>query len=99
MTSRNRTGFLRIAVIGDFEPSFHSHFATNAALYDAATELGSLLELRWLATPSFEDPSAASMMSDWNGFVASPGSPYKSFNGMLRAIEFARTRDWPFVGT
>jgi hypothetical protein len=26
---------LRIGVIGDFEPAFHSHFATNAALYDA----------------------------------------------------------------
>jgi len=36
------------------------------------------------------------------GFIerlfASPGSPYRSFEGMLRGIEFARTRNWPFVG-
>ena len=28
-----------------------------------------------------------------------PGSPYKSFDGMLKGIEFARERDWPFLGT
>ena len=28
-----------------------------------------------------------------------PGSPYKSFDGMLKGIEFARRRDWPFLGT
>src|SRR5689334_10205882 len=33
------TAGIRIGVIGDFEPVFHSHFATNAALYDAATAL------------------------------------------------------------
>ncbi len=27
---------LRIGVIGDFEPAYHSHFATNAALYAPA---------------------------------------------------------------
>ena len=39
---------IRIGIIGDFEPSYHSHFATNAALYDAATRLKVALELRWL---------------------------------------------------
>ena len=33
---------IRIGVIGDFEPAYHSHFATNAALYDAAAKLKSL---------------------------------------------------------
>jgi hypothetical protein len=30
---------IRIGIIGDFEPAYHAHFATNAALYDAATKL------------------------------------------------------------
>src|SRR5256884_6393265 len=30
---------------------------------------------------------------------AAPGTPYKSFDGMLKGIEFARRRDWPFLGT
>ena len=95
-----RTAPIRIGVIGDFEPAYHSHFATNAALYDAATTLKVPLELRWLPTPSLEARAAGErMLRRWDGLVASPGSPYKSFSGMLRGIEFARTRDWPFVGT
>jgi CTP synthase (UTP-ammonia lyase) len=90
---------LRIGIIGDFEPSYHSHFATNAALYDAAAKLNVPLRLRWLPTPTFEDQAAARTLRRYDGLVASPGSPYKSFDGMLRAIEFARTQDWPFVRT
>ena len=90
---------VRIGVIGDFEPSYHSHFATNAALYDAAAKLKLPLELRWLPTPSLEAPDSQKILRRWDGLFASPGSPYKSFSGMLRGIEFARARDWPFVAT
>jgi CTP synthase (UTP-ammonia lyase) len=90
---------LRIGVIGDFEPSYHSHFATNAALYDAATKLKALLEVHWIPTPSLDGPDAGKTLRRWDALIASPGSPYKSFTGMLRGIEFARTRNWPFVGT
>ena len=94
-----KTAPIRIGVIGDFEPAYHSHFATNAALYDAAATLKIPLELRWLPTPSLEARGGERILRRWDGLVASPGSPYKSFSGMLRGIEFARTRDWPFVGT
>src|SRR5260370_20604545 len=93
------TAAIRIGIMGDFEPTYHSHFATNAALYDAATKLKAPLEVRWLPTPSLEGPAAEKILRRWDGLIASPGSPYKSFIGMLRGIEFARTRDWPFVWT
>jgi CTP synthase (UTP-ammonia lyase) len=90
---------LRIGVVGDFEPSYHSHFATNAAFYDAAAALGAPLHLRWLPTPEIDGSSGEHALEPFDGLVASPGSPYRSFSGMLRGIEFARTRNWPFVGT
>jgi CTP synthase (UTP-ammonia lyase) len=88
-----------IGVIGDFEPAYHSHFATNAAIYDAATKLRIPVELRWLPTSSLTDPDGDNILRCWDGLIASPGSPYKSFDGMLRGIQFARERKWPFVGT
>lgn len=90
---------IRIGIMGDFDPAYQSHFATNAALYDAAAKLKFPLEVRWLPTPSLEGPAAEKILPRWDGLIASPGSPYKSFAGMLRGIEFARTRDRPFVGT
>lgn len=90
---------IRIGIIGDFEPTYHSHFATNAALYDAATKLRALLTVRWLPTPTLDSAAAPKILGQWDGLIASQGRPYKSFTGMLRGIEFARTQDWPFTGT
>jgi len=90
---------VRIGIIGDFEPAFHSHFATNAALYDAAATLKVPVELRWLPTPSLDGHDAEKILRRWDGLIASPGSPYQSFTGMLRGIEFARMHNWPFAGT
>ena len=90
---------VRIGIMGDFEPTYHSHFATNAALYDAATKLEVPLLVRWLPTPSLDGADAKKILSQWDGLIAGPGSPYKSFHGMLRGIEFARSNDWPFTGT
>ena len=70
----------------------------NEALFDAATKLNVPLLVRWIPTPTLDSTEAPRMLSRWDGLVASPGSPYKSFTGMLRGIEFARTRDWPFAG-
>src|ERR1700740_3813099 len=60
---------VRIGIIGDFEPSYHSHFATNAALYDAATKLKVPLLLRWLPTPSLDGADAPKILSRWDGLI------------------------------
>jgi len=96
---RRSDSILRIGILGDFNPAYHSHFATNAALYDAANRMKAMLHLRWLPTPSLAGPQAERILRRWDGLLASPGSPYDSFEGMLNGIRYARERDWPFVGT
>jgi CTP synthase (UTP-ammonia lyase) len=89
----------RVGVIGDFNPSYHSHFATSAALYDAAAKLKVAIHLRWIPTPILAGGVAERLLRRWDALLASPGSPYESFQGMLNGIKFARTRNWPFAGT
>ena len=67
---------IRIGIIGDFEPAYHSHFATNAALYDAATKLKVPLELRWPPTPSLEGPDAKNSWRVGTGLSRPPGVNY-----------------------
>ena len=90
---------MRIGIIGDFNPAFESHHATNAAFQHVAARLGLPVETAWIPTPTLTEPSAEDQLSSFDGLLASPGSPYESMAGMLRGIEFARTRNWPFVGT
>lgn len=90
---------VRIGILGDFNPAFHSHHATHEALQHAAAKLKLSLESQWIPTSSLLEPNAHKLLESFDGLWASPGSPYKSFEGMLKGIEFARRRDWPFVGT
>jgi CTP synthase (UTP-ammonia lyase) len=90
---------VRIGILGDFNPEFRSHHATNDSLQHAARKLDMKVESEWLSTPSLTAPEAEKTLESFDGLLASPGSPYKSFDGMLKGIEFARRRDWPFLGT
>ncbi len=90
---------VRIGILGDFNADFRSHHATNDALQHAARELAIKVESEWIPTSSLTAPAAEKTLESFDGLWASPGSPYKSFDGMLKGIEFARTRDWPFLGT
>ena len=90
---------LRIGILGDFNPKFHSHHATNDSLQHAARKLQFAVESTWLPTPSLLEPGAVTTLDSLDGLFASAGSPYKSFDGMLKGIEFARVHDRPFLGT
>src|SRR3982074_969217 len=90
---------VRIGILGDFNPEFRSHHATNDSLQHAARKLQLKVESAWLPTPSLLEPGAVATLDSFDGLWASAGSPYKSFDGMLKGIEFARVHDRPFLGT
>jgi CTP synthase (UTP-ammonia lyase) len=90
---------VRIGILGDFNPEFRSHHTTNDSLQHAARKLGITAEPTWLPTPSLLEPEANATLDSYDGLWASAGSPYKSFDGMLKGIEFARVHDRPFLAT
>jgi CTP synthase (UTP-ammonia lyase) len=90
---------VRIGILGDFNPEFRSHHATNDSIQHAARKLGLKVESTWLPTPSLLEPGAKAVLDSFDGLWASAGSPFKSFDGMLKGIEFARVHDRPFLGT
>jgi CTP synthase (UTP-ammonia lyase) len=89
---------IRIGILGDFNPDYRSHHATNSSLLHAASALGRGVEFAWIPTPGLAG-QAEGALSDYDALWASPGSPYRSMSGMLAGIEFARTHSKPFVAT
>lgn len=90
---------VRIGILGDFNPDFRSHHATPDSLQHAARKLNVQVDSEWIPTPSLTDANSEKTLETFDGLWAAPGSPFKSFDGMLKGIEFARRRDWPFLGT
>ena len=89
---------IRIGILGDFNPEYRSHHATNSSLHHAAKALGRALEFDWVPTSSIERQAEAALAS-YDALWASAGSPYLSMRGMLAGIEYARTHGRPFVAT
>ncbi len=89
----------RIAILGDYDPKSPTLPSIEKSLQHAAAKLKIAVESEWLATPSLVEPNAGKILETFDGIWAAPGSPFKSFDGMLKGIEFARRRDWPFLGT
>jgi len=88
-----------VGVIGDFDPEKRSHRAIDAALAHAAAASSIVLDARWVPTPSLTGAAAVPRLEGYDSFWIAPGSPYESLDGALRAIRFARERDWPLVAT
>lgn len=90
---------LRIGILGDFNPETRSHLATNDSIQHAARKLQLKVEAAWLPTPSLLEPDAPATLDSYDGLWAAAGSPFKSFDGMLKGIEYARVHNRPFIGT
>jgi CTP synthase (UTP-ammonia lyase) len=89
----------RIGIIGDLTPSHPSYLGTGEALSHAAGALALRVEWSWLPTESLADPGDEAGLTGYDGLWCGPGSPYRSLDGALRAIRFAREQDRPFLAT
>ena len=91
--------FLRIAIIGDFDPVSPSHRATNDALASAADDLSLRVDYRWVSSESLARSDSADILNQFHGLWAAPGAPYQNMDGALKAIRWAREQSWPFFAT
>ena len=81
-----------IGVVGDFNPGNRTHRFTNAAL----EHLG--LRFAWVPTETVAG-GPEERLAAFDGVWIAPASPYRSMDGALAAIRYARERGVPLVGT
>jgi CTP synthase (UTP-ammonia lyase) len=90
---------VRIGIVGDFKPGYRGHAATDEALRHAARALPVGLEAVWLSTVEIAAAPRERALEAFDGLVLTPGTPYASLPGALRALRFARERGWPLLAT
>ena len=90
---------VRIGAIGDYNPALPGHVTIKISLEHAGESLSIPVTCEWVPTPAITVENAADVVGRYDGIWTTPGSPYQSKEGMFAAIEFARKRDRPYVGT
>lgn len=93
----NTSTIIKIGIIGDYDGR-PSHIATNEAIAHCASHLDLKVESHWIATDTLEE-SVDERLKDFDALWCAPGSPYKSAQGAMNAIQFARENNYPFIGT
>jgi CTP synthase (UTP-ammonia lyase) len=80
-----------IAIVGERDPDFPPHIATDAAIAHSADALGFDVRAQWVAT----DEALPAVDAIWSA----PGSPYRSLEGALAALRRGREEGIPTLGT
>jgi len=87
---------IQIALVGDHDPGVTAHQAIPQALALAAAALRQPVEPHWVPTDGIGDTRA---LAHFDALWCVPASPYRSMEGALAAIRFAREAPRPFLGT
>ena len=86
---------ISVALIGEHDESVIAHQTIPLAIGLAADALQIKVMIEWISTEAV----SAEKLSQFQAIWCVPASPYKSMDGALTAIQFARRNDIPFLGT
>jgi len=88
----------RIAIIGEYYENFRPHVAINDSIEHVKKKHHIDIDIEWIDTLRAEKEGNA-LFENYSGFWSAPGSPFKSLEGALKAIEYVRINDKPHLGT
>jgi CTP synthase len=88
-----------IAVCGKYAELADCYVSVNEALRDAGATLNTKVDLEFIETDDFEkEPSRVRVLSGFDGLLVPGGFGSRGSEGKIKAIEYARTHNIPFLG-
>jgi len=89
---------VRIAMVGKYTDLVDSYKSVNEALVHGGIANDVPVEIDWISSEAFENGTAVDLLRDYHGLLIPGGFGPRGIDGMLAAIEYARTRGIPFFG-
>ena len=81
---------IRIGIVADYNPKNTYHVATEQSVAHASKALGLHAESMWVDTDKLDGDDAEARLAGFNGIWLGTSSPYRSMDGALLAVRFAR---------
>jgi len=85
----------KVAILGNLNETYEPHYMMNKAFADFQQSIDFSFE--WIPTENLAD-NTEGILESFQGIVAGSG-PYKSKEGVINGIRFARKNNIPFIGT
>jgi CTP synthase len=85
---------VRVAIVGKYTDLSDSYVSYEEAVIHAAASLRSRAEIKWIEADDYED----GMLEDVDGLIVPVGFGHRGAEGKIKAIQFARENNLPFLG-
>lgn len=89
---------VEIAIVGKYVRLSDAYLSVVEALRHAAIAMGGDLHLRWINSEDLETEAAERYLQGINGLVVPGGFGSRGVDGKIRAVQYARDRQIPFLG-
>src|SRR2546427_11512855 len=90
---------VNIAICGKYAELADCYVSVNEALKDAGASTGAKVNIEWIETDDFETrPEKVHLLSKFDGVLVPGGFGSRGAEGKIRAIEYSRSHDIPFLG-
>jgi CTP synthase len=92
---------INIALVGKYVELKDAYFSVRESLYHAALFHGRDLNIQWVHSEELEDADDATvehLLGQAQGIIVPGGFGLRGIEGMIRAAEYARTRNIPYLG-
>jgi CTP synthase len=90
---------VKIAMCGKYAELADCYVSVNEALRHSAAKAGCRVQIDWIETEAFEkEPEKVEDLSGYDGVLVPGGFGKRGALGKIRAIEYCRIRDKPFLG-
>ncbi len=95
---KNPEHTIRIGVVGKYTDLQDAYKSIRESFIHAGAENNAKVELKWIAAEDVQKEGADTHLSDMDGLLVPGGFGERGIEGMIKAIEYARTNKLPYFG-
>lgn len=96
---RNPVQTVKIAMVGKYVELHDSYISVNEALKHGGIATKSAVDINWIDSETLEgDANIDEILGDMDGILVPGGFGSRGIEGKIRACEYARTHDIPYLG-
>ena len=89
---------INIALIGKYVELKDSYISIAESLIHAGAKNKTKVTLHWIHSSKLEDKNCKELLKDINGIIVAPGFGSRAIEGKIKAVEYARVKQIPFLG-